>query len=125
MDYYQKYLKYKHKYLTLKGGNDNENLNFFLNFNTIGKSIIDKYESFKNFDLIDGSINPIGQGSSNGFINLMKYKKDSKNFDIIVKTSQQIDADNNFYEFNVGRCMNVIKQYYPNFIYTFLLNILI
>jgi len=120
MDYYQKYLKYKHKYLTLKGGNDNEILNFFLNFNTIGKSIIDKYESFKNFDLIDGSINPIGQGSSNGFINLMKYKKDSKNFDIIVKTSQQIDADNNFYEFNVGRCMNVIKQYYPNFIYTFL-----
>ena len=122
MDYYQKYLKYKNKYLALKGGVDNENLNFFLNFNTIGKSIIDKYENFENLDLINGSIKPIGQGSANGFINLIKYRnsKDSKIFDTVVKTSREINADNNFYEFNVGRCINVIKEYYPNFVYTFL-----
>jgi hypothetical protein len=78
MDYYQKYLKYKNKYLALKGGVDNENLNFFLNFNTIGKSIIDKYESFGNLDLINGSIKPIGQGSANGFINLIKYRNSKR-----------------------------------------------
>jgi hypothetical protein len=122
MDYYQKYLKYKNKYLTLKGGLDNENFNFFLNFNTVSKSIINKYDNFENLDLIDGPIKPIGQGSANGFINLIKYKnlKDSKKFDVVIKTSVEIDADNNFYEFNVGRCINIIKQYYPNFVYTFL-----
>jgi len=125
MNYYQKYLKYKAKYLELKnqiGGGDEENLDFFLNFNTIGKDIIDKYQNFSNLDLMLSPIKPIGAGSANGFINLIKYKNltDSKIFDTVVKTSREKEADNNFYEFNVGRCINVIKQYYPNFIYTFL-----
>ena len=125
MSYYQKYLKYKAKYLELKnqlGGGDEENLDFFLNFNTIGKNIIDKYQNFSNLDLMLSPIKPIGAGSANGFINLIKYKNliDSKIFDTVVKTSREKNADNNFYEFNVGRCINIIKQYYPNFIYTFL-----
>ena len=125
MSYYQKYLKYKAKYLDLKnqiGGGDEENLDFFLNFNTIGKNILDKYQNFSNLNLMLSPIKPIGAGSANGFINLIKYKNltDSKIFDTVVKTSREKDADNNFYEFNVGRCINIIKQYYPNFIYTFL-----
>ena len=125
MSYYQKYLKYKAKYLDLKnqiGGGDEENLDFFLNFNTIGKNVLDKYQNFSNLDLMLSPIKPIGAGSANGFINLIKYKNltDSKIFDTVVKTSREKDADNNFYEFNVGRCINIIKQYYPNFIYTFL-----
>lgn len=122
MDYKKKYLKYKEKYLNLKGGENNENLIFFFYYNSIRDITLDKYQKFSNLNLMMSPINPIGQGSANGFINLVKYGNltDNHNFDAVIKTSRQTDADNNFYEFNVGRCINIIKQYFPNFVYTFL-----
>ena len=30
-----------------------------------------------------------------------------------------INTDNNYYEYKVGKCINKIKEYFPNFIYTF------
>lgn len=122
MDYKQKYLKYKMKYLQLKGGEDpdNENLDFFLNYNTKKDAFLERYEKFFNKDLIQAPIIRIGSPSANGFINLIKFKKGDTTFKTVLKTSVNLDADNNYYEFVVGNCINIIKEYVPNFLYTFL-----
>jgi hypothetical protein len=44
---------------------------------------------------------------------------DSNKFATVLKTSLTKDADNNYYEFVVGNCINKFKEYYPNFVYTF------
>lgn len=120
--YYKKYQKYKMKYLQLKGGEDpdNENLDFFLNYNTKKDTYLEKYEKFFNKDLIQSPIIRIGAPSANGFINLIKFKKADNTFKTILKTSVNLEADNNYYEFVVGNCINIIKEYVPNFLYTFL-----
>lgn len=118
-----KYLKYKLKYLKLKGGanNNEDNLDFFLNFNTVKDSYLAKYGNFINKDLIISPIKRIGSPSANGFINLISYKniRDSKIFKTVLKTSVQLNSDNNYYEYVVGNCINIIKEFVPNFIYTF------
>ena len=120
--YYKKYKKYKMKYLELKGGEDpdNENLDFFLNYNTKKDLFLERYEKFFNLDLIQAPIIRIGAASANGFINLIKYKKGDTTFKTILKTSINLESDNNYYEFVVGNCINVLKEYVPNFLYTFL-----
>jgi hypothetical protein len=119
--YYKKYLKYKEKYLKLKGGNKNENMDFFFNFNKIKDQIIEKYNNFNDINNINIPIHRIGTPSANGFINDINFKNniDDKNFNTILKTSRLKEADNNYYEYVVGRCINKIKEYYPNFVYTF------
>ena len=79
-----------------------------------------KYENFRNFNRIVKFI-LYGRGGFNGFIYTINYIIDhSNNFDIIMKTSNGDNADNVFYEYNIGLCINAIKKYFPNFIYTFL-----
>ena len=75
MDYHKKYLKYKRKFLNLvkKGGGDNENLDFFLNFNNKYIDIINKYEKFNNFSLINNPIKRLGKKSANGVINFINF----------------------------------------------------
>jgi len=123
--YKNKYIKYKNKYLNLKkmiGGNNDENLDFFLNFNIKKDIYIEKYLMFKDIDLINYPISNIGVIGDNGFIKLFEYKNniDSKKFKTILKTSLRKDTDNNYYEYLVGNCINIIKEYLPNFVYTFL-----
>jgi hypothetical protein len=134
--YKNKYLKYKNKYLDLKNitenentieniigdGDDLENLNFFLGFNENKNKYLEKYNLFYDINLINLPIKKIGQESANGFINLLEYKnnKDSNTFKAVLKSSLKLNADNNYYEFVVGNCINKIKEYFPNFAYTFL-----
>jgi hypothetical protein len=122
-NYKLKYLKYKSKYLKLKGGasNNDDNLDFFLNFNTVKDSYLVKYENFVNKDLIITPIKRIGEPSANGFINLISYKnlRDANIFKTVLKTSVELSSDNNYYEYVVGNCINIIKEFVPNFIYTF------
>jgi hypothetical protein len=125
-DYKLKYLKYKSKYLKLKGGTinnetPNDNLDFFLNFNTVKDSYLTRYENFVNKDLIILPITRIGSPSANGFINLITFKnlKNASTFKTVLKTSVELSSDNNYYEYVVGNCINMIKEYVPNFIYTF------
>jgi hypothetical protein len=123
MDYHKKYLKYKRKFLNLikKGGGDNENLDFFLNFNNKYIDIINKYEKFNNFNLINIPIKKLGKKSKNGVVNLINFSNTTytNNFSTVLKTSLEKEADNNYYEYVVGNCINRFKQYYPNFVYTF------
>jgi hypothetical protein len=101
---------------------ENENLNFFLNFNTIGKTIINKYEKFNNLNLIKLPIIHSKEKNQMSIINSIYFKNltDDKTFKTIMKTNLEIENDNSFYEYNVGRCINLIKEYLPNFTYTFL-----
>jgi hypothetical protein len=152
-DYYEKYLKYKKKYLkqkNQKGGNlflspsalrsartvpsrelpilpsHNENLDFFLNYNNRPyiNNILRKYNYF-NYSLdksiIEGDIKNIGEASTNSFNSKIKLKnrEDTNNFDVILKVCRQLSRDNNFYEYYVGNCINILKQYVPNFVHTF------
>jgi hypothetical protein len=124
--YYEKYLKYKNKYIVLKkslqyGGNVNDNIDFFFNYNAVKDQTIEKYDNFSNLFLVNGSIKKIGNPSENGFIDKLNFRNkiDSATFDCILKTSLSKDADNNFYEYTVGLCINKIKTFLPNFLYTF------
>jgi hypothetical protein len=114
----------KKKFILEQRKNDleNENLNFFLNFNTEGRNIINKYEKFNNLNLIKLPVIHSDEKNQNGIINSIYFKNisDDKTFKTIIKTSIDKENDNNFYEYNVGRCINLIKEYLPNFTYTFL-----
>jgi len=127
MNFEEKYIKYKSKYLELKkqtGGlseiDQLDNINFFFNFNTNKDILLNKYD-FYDYNLILSPISRLGDPSENGFINklLFKNKSDNKLFTIIMKTSIKKQADNNYYEFVVGNCINKLKNYFPNFVYTF------
>jgi hypothetical protein len=133
MNYQKKYIKYKIKYLKLKklvGGGENENLEFFLDYNNKCNDIIKKYESFDNnvktnysyFNMKNINLPTyyISHGA-NGAINNFNFKNniDENNFNIIVKTSLDSRADNLFYEYMAGQCVNKFKRFFPNFCYTF------
>ena len=95
-----------------------DNLEFFFNFNKSKNTIIQKYN---NLAKLESPIKRIGTPSENGFINKLSFgnNQDKNLFLIAMKTSKKETADNNYYEFTVGRCLNKIKHYFPNFIYTF------
>jgi hypothetical protein len=126
MNYYQKYLKYKNKYIYLKNqlaGEDNQdqinNLEFFFNYNKSKKKILNNFSNFTNYNLVNSPVKRIGTESNNGFINLLEFKLNQRSFLTVMKSSLQLDADNNYYEYIVGNCINKIKSYVPNFVYTF------
>jgi len=125
MDYHSKYLKYREKYLKLKKGGGilsktNDNLDFFFRFNTDNKEIIKKYKNFNDLSLVETPIVKIGKKSINGFVYRLSFKTENKDeFYTVLKTSIEKTTDNNYYEYVVGNCINKLKEYYPNFIYTF------
>ncbi len=128
--YKNKYLKYKLKYLKLKGGVParvpeivikNNNLDFFLNFNE--KDIImSRFENFTNLNLVNDKIERVHIGG-NGTVNEVIFSKltgRTKNkINLIMKTPLNPEADNNYYEYVAGLCINNFKKYFPNFAYTF------
>ena len=102
-----------------------ENLMFFLNYNhplEFKDEFIRKYNNFVlDTTNIDSDLKKIGQVSANGFNSLIKVKNNfDKNFFYnVIKISNQSDSDNNYYEFYAGKCINELKQFMPNFVYTF------
>lgn len=123
MDYKKKYLKYKTKYLNLKGGEIKifDNDDFFINFNTVKEHYLEKYHKFIDAEMIIFPITKLKQISDNGFIFKLPFynKIDEHNFNALMKTCTIINSDNNYYEYLTGLCINEFKQYFPNFTYTF------
>jgi hypothetical protein len=112
---YHKYIKYKKKYVTLKklqkGGADN-NLTFFYEFN--------KFETIPpiTFDLIS-DIKKLSAGTNGCIMSSNFIFSDTAQLKLVLKKTLKSTSDNNFYEFIVGLCLNVMKKYYPNFAFTF------
>jgi len=67
----------------------------------------------------DPNIIKIGQPSVNGFNYLIKYKSGTVTINTVLKTNQNKNSDNLYYEYLVGKCINKLKEYLPNFCYTF------
>ena len=102
-----------------------QNIDFFFNFNKkIRQKIINKYD-FLNLNSLN-SIKNIGGGISGDVYKLIyenKFENKNNIFEIVVKASKERSGgvpDNLFYEFYVSCCINIIKEFYPNFTYTFL-----
>ena len=72
---------------------------------------------------MDEYIFKISQNSANGIIYKSVYKynneEEKRKFFVAIKCSMKKNADNNYYEYTIGKCINKIKEYFPNFIYTF------
>lgn len=100
-----------------------ENSYFFLNYNTIGEYIIDSYNYFQNKNYYIDK-NKISDTISS-FVYKLNYKKGQSRFTLIYKALNSIDKSENWkysnilYEFYVGKSINIIKEYLPNFVYTF------
>lgn len=102
---------------------------FFFRFNDIVDNINDVFGNF-NFSQLFGDIVGIGRDehgkpkSSNAFNFILNFN--SVNPDVnrselstVLKNSKGRHVDNNYYEFLVGICLNNVKQFFPNFIFTF------
>jgi hypothetical protein len=108
---FEKYLS-KLNYLH-KGGADTFIINdheFLYNFNSLNIPVIDTSFITRPTELGSGT---------NGCVLLADYNDEKNSFKLVIKKSLSSDADNNYYEFLVGLCINKIKQYFPNFVFTF------
>lgn len=94
-----------------------DNLSFFLNYNIKKDSILSKYDFFIS-DGTEEREKYISPSDTNTFI--LKYKRKQSSYDVIYKLytkNPKLEASM-LYEFYVGKCLNKVKQYFPNFIYT-------
>jgi len=125
MNYEQKYLKYKEKYISLKnqlGGTDlYDNEEFFFNFNSERQKIINKYNFYDTNSIIPPIRRHImyksyGFGLFNELI--FRNSKDTNKIKVIMKTGRPQTSI--YYDYTIGKCINRMKNYYPNIAYTFL-----
>ena len=98
-----------------------DNLRFFNNYQESSKSILEKYNHFTDLDDIQYPFKELAKDKSS-IVNKItfKNKKDSETFDTVFKTgvSGAKKGAGLYYEFFVGRAINELKKYYPNFIQT-------
>ena len=102
-----------------------DNLIFFLNYNTIKQSILDRYNYFVSDGTEEASFF-IKEIDSYTF--KLRYKRSEMidhSFDVIYKlyTDNKMRQASMLYEFYIGKSVNYLKQYVPNFVYTFGYNI--
>jgi len=108
-----------------------DNLNFFINYNNdeIRESILQKYENFCNFNMIDKPYIQIKNDTSS-ILNKLIYRKGGERFtpdqtfDAVLKVTVNRregyeKKTNLFYEYFLGRAINKLRKYFPNFINTF------
>lgn len=101
-----------------------DNVNLFYNYNNrnIKNEIFTKYDNF-NIDKMDKYIFKMSENSANGIIYKSVYQynneEEKRKFFVAIKCSMEKNTDNNYYEYTIGKCINEIKKYFPNFIYTF------
>jgi hypothetical protein len=102
----------------------NDNLDFFFNFNNKKNEILDQYKKFVLSDpeiIIESELKNINKESFNSITSELKIKNkiNNHNFDLILKFSDKQANSNLYYEYYAGQCINIVKEYVPNFVYTF------
>jgi len=104
-----------------------DNYNFFFNYNNTYQSILDKYEYFNNKYV--NSIKTMDP-ERNSYIFKVYYKNNINEFWGVFKVLNNSHfiltknmPSNILYEFYIGKSINLLKQYFPNFVYTFGMNI--
>jgi hypothetical protein len=105
-----------------------DNFDFFINYNSKRQTILDKY---KKFNTKEYYVNREQVSSTeNSFVFKINYKRDASTFSVISKvlnntdpTRKQWMISNLVYELYVGRGINIIKQYFPNFVHTIGVNL--
>jgi hypothetical protein len=65
------------------------------------------------------SLKKIGIKSANGFVKEVGYNHEGYKAFAVLKSSQNADADNLFYEYLVGRTINRFSVFLPNFVETY------
>jgi hypothetical protein len=118
----EKSVKYQNKLKVAKKNSINlesDNLNFFFNFNSNQSLILDKYR-FNAKHIKGEPIKRLDVSESN-FINEITFDNgnDSKDFSTVLKSNVSKNSDSIYYEFVVGSCINKLKRYFPNLIYSF------
>lgn len=83
------------------------------------KKILDYFEWFVNFEYVKSPIKSIGEKSSNGFINEIKYERNGYASYAILKSSKKKTSDNLAYEYTVGVYLNKWVDIYPCFLATY------
>jgi len=78
------------------------------------------FNGFTNFDNVISPIKRLGAVSANGFVKEIAYEKQGYKAHAILKSSQNINADNLVYEYLVGiKYVNRIMKQFPCFIQTY------
>jgi len=91
-----------------------------LSFGKETEKINKLFNYFVDFSYVEFPIKRIGAVSVNGFISMLKYKKYDYECYAILKSSQNLDSDNLYYEYLVGRdFINHYKNYFPCFTETY------
>jgi hypothetical protein len=88
-------------------------------FGKQAKEISDFFNRFKKFDYVELPVIRIGAPSVNGFIHEIKYSRLNYNAYAILKSSAKETADNLYYEYQVGKYINVVNKFLPSFIETY------
>ncbi len=124
-NYEEKYKKYKLKYMNMikqsGGAKVNYNNAFLYYFNTpLRDQILLRFGNLNDLTRVDVPLeNYGGTGSANGFVRKLTFNEENNQYSTIAKISMRASADNSYFEFVNGKCINKLKEYYPNFVYTF------
>jgi len=77
------------------------------------------FNNFKDLKYIEPPIQRIGEPSSNGFVNKIKFSRDDYDVYVILKSSATQNSDNLYYEYLIGLEINKWTQIYPTFVDTY------
>jgi hypothetical protein len=88
-------------------------------FGTFAAEIKKHFNGFIHFDYAVDPVKMIGEPSQNGFINEIKYDHRGYQAYAILKSSQEPNADNLFYEYIVGHYVNKLNKRFPCFLETY------
>jgi hypothetical protein len=91
-----------------------------LSFGKETEKINKLFHNFVDFSYVEFPIKRIGSVSVNGFVSMLKYKRNDYECYAILKSSQKLSSDNLYYEYLVGRdFINHMKNYFPCFVETY------
>ena len=91
-----------------------------LSFGKETEKINKLFHNFVDFSYVEFPIKRIGAVSFNGFISMLKYKRNNYECYAVLKSSKRLISDNLYYEYLVGRdFINHYKNFFPCFTETY------